>query len=276
MSSKTESIAAPRHNSPALSEARRSRDFRSAGSPINPEARTGCLIINADDWGRDRQTTDRTLECYDRGAISSVSAMVFMEDSERAAALARENRIDTGLHLNFTTAFSARTCPTLLAQHQQRISRRLLCHRLAQVIFHPDLINSFNYAVSAQLDEYCRLYADRPQRLDGHHHMHLCANIVFGKLLPCGTAVRRSLSLQPGEKSLAYRLQRRAMDRIVSRQHRLTDFFFSLKPLEPSARLERIFSLASQFIIEVETHPVNPEEYRFLAQGEIFPNPESA
>ena len=35
-----------------------------------------------------------------------VSAMVFMEDSERAASIARADAIDAGLHLNFTTAFS--------------------------------------------------------------------------------------------------------------------------------------------------------------------------
>src|SRR2546426_10477618 len=49
--------------------------------------KAGLLIMNADDWGRDRQTTDRTFECVLRGTVSSVSAMVFMEDSERAATI---------------------------------------------------------------------------------------------------------------------------------------------------------------------------------------------
>jgi len=47
--------------------------------------RTGRLIINADDWGCDRGATDRTLDCIMRGTVSSVSAMVFMADSERSA-----------------------------------------------------------------------------------------------------------------------------------------------------------------------------------------------
>ena len=54
----------------------------------------GRLIVNADDWGRDPRTTGRILDCALRGAVSSVSAMVFMEDSERAATLARERGID--------------------------------------------------------------------------------------------------------------------------------------------------------------------------------------
>ncbi|MGH9355586.1 MAG: hypothetical protein ACRD10_05595, partial [Terriglobia bacterium] len=59
--------------------------MRSAGAP-----HAGGLIVNADDWGRYHETTGRTLDCIDRGAVSSVRAMVFMQDSERAAAIARD------------------------------------------------------------------------------------------------------------------------------------------------------------------------------------------
>src|SRR5678816_4590684 len=69
-------------------------------------SQTGALIINADDWGRDRDTTDRILECATRRAISAASGMVLMDDSERAAHLAREKGIDIGLHLNLTEEFS--------------------------------------------------------------------------------------------------------------------------------------------------------------------------
>jgi chitin disaccharide deacetylase len=89
------------------------------GSPI--AAAAGSLIVNADDWGRDRDTTDRTLECVVRGAVSSVSAMVFMEDSERAAAIARERGIDAGLHLNLTAPFTAPAAAANLTGHQERL-----------------------------------------------------------------------------------------------------------------------------------------------------------
>ena len=228
---------------------------------------SGSLIINADDWGRGRETTDRTLECRERGSITSVSAMVFMEDSVRAAALALEHGIDAGLHLNFTAPFSGGSYPAMLREHQQRIARRLLRHRFAQVIFYPQLIRSFEYVVSAQLDEFRRLYGTAPQRLDGHHHMHLSANVLLGRLLPRGTIARRSFSFDRGEKSCANRFYRRAIDQFLSRRHLLTDFFFSITPLAPTERLDRIFSLSCRFVVEIETHPVNPEEYRFLYGG---------
>jgi hypothetical protein len=230
---------------------------------------SGTLIINADDWGRNRETTDRTLECWERGSISSVSAMVFMEDSVRAAILARERGIDAGLHLNFTTPFSGGRYPAMLQEHQHGIARRLLRHRFAQVMFYPELITSFKYVVSAQLDEFRRLYETAPQRLDGHHHMHLCTNVLLEGLLPRGTIARRSFSFERGEKNCANRFYRRAVDHMLARRHSLTDFFFSLTPIEPEVRLERIFSLGRQFVVEVETHPVNSREHQFLSEGKI-------
>jgi hypothetical protein len=196
--------------------------------------------------------------------------MVFMEDSDRAAAIARERGIEAGLHLNLTTPFSVPGCPAQLVERQQELARYLLRHRLAQTVFHPGLIRSFEYVVAAQLDEFRRLYGADPDRLDGHHHMHLCSNVLLQGLLPPRTLVRRNFSFRPGEKGLWNRLYRRFVDRMLARRHRLMDFFFSLAPLEPPSRLQRIFSLARQFVVEVETHPVHPEEYQFLAGGEIF------
>ena len=245
----------------------------SDGKPIDisdKRCHAGLFIVNADDWGQDLATTERTYECILRGGISSVSAMVFMQDSERAAAVARERGIDTGLHLNFTTPFSAIRSPTRLKAHQQRICQYLRRHRLAQVLCHPGLANYFGYVVAAQLEEFGRLYGVEPRRIDGHHHMHLCANVLLGGLLPRGTIVRRNLSFQPGEKGIANRLCRRLIDGFLARRYFLTDFFFSLMPLNPSSRLRRIISLARRHIVEVEAHPINLAEYSFLAGGEII------
>ena len=233
---------------------------------LAPDA--GLLIVNADDWGRDRRTTEMTLDCVLRGAVSSVSAMVFMEDSERAADLAREGGVDAGLHLNFTTPFSAAGCPARLAERQQKLARYLRGHRLAQVVFHPGLVRSFEYVAAAQFDEFQRLYGIAPDRVDGHHHMHLCANVLLQRLLPRGTLVRRNFSFQPGEKGIWNRAYRKIVDSMLIRRHRVVDFLLPLAPVE-AARLQRIFSLARRFVVEVETHPVLDEEYRILASGRL-------
>ncbi|MFY9744698.1 MAG: ChbG/HpnK family deacetylase [Acidobacteriaceae bacterium] len=228
------------------------------------------VIINADDWGRDRENTDRSLACVLAGVMSSASAMVFMEDSERSADLAREHAVDCGLHLNLTTAFSAPQSPARLRDHQRKLSRYLRSLRLAQALYHPFLTNSFEYVVKTQREEFERLYGAPAGRIDGHHHMHLCANVVRQGLLPAGTMVRRNFSFGPSEKSSVNRWYRDRQDKVLARRHSMTDFFFSLPPLEPRLRLKRIFTLALQFNVEVETHPVNAEEYGYLMDGNLL------
>jgi len=228
------------------------------------------VIVNADDWGRNAETTNRIFECIAIGTVSSTSAMVFMEDSERAAALAREREVDCGLHLNFTTQFSAAGRPSRLVEQQERITRYLRGSRLAQAVYHPGLASSFRYVVATQIEEYERIFGCAPRRIDGHHHMHLCANVLFGNLLPADTIARRNFSFRAGEKSGINRQYRKVIDRILAKRHQLTDYFFSLPPLEPPSRIDEILSIARLSIVELETHPVNPAEYEFLIGGEIL------
>lgn len=241
-----------------------------SGRRDGDSSKAGALIINADDWGRDRKNTDRIHECILRGTVSSVSAMVFMEDSERAAATAQEKGIDAGLHLNFTTPFSSGDCPAPLAEHQRKTAAYLLRHRFAGLVYHPGLARSFEYVVAAQMDQFNRIYERVPNRLDGHRHMHLCANVLLGRLLPSGTIVRRNFCFARDEKGMINRAYRRILDRFLARRHRIVDYFSALSLLEHSAQVQRIFSLGHQFVVELETHPVEQEEFRFLMSDEIL------
>jgi hypothetical protein len=196
--------------------------------------------------------------------------MVFMDDSERAATLARSHRVDAGLHLNFTTAYSARQCPGRLIEHQQKLSRFLRSHRVAPIVFHPGLAASFEYVVKAQCEEFERVYGAPADRFDGHHHMHLCANVCAQKLLPSGSIVRRNLSFGAGEKGVLNRMYRRWQDNRLALRHRQADFLFNLLPLYPRDRFKTICELGLEYNVEIETHPINAEEYDFLIGGELL------
>lgn len=254
-----------------------SRHFEGTAAPVTPSQSqsdsavptcTGALIINADDWGRDCETTDRTQDCMRAGSVSAVSAMVFMADSERAAALARESDVDAGLHLNFTTSFSGGNVGARLPEHQERAARHLSKHAFARAIYNPALANSFEYVVAAQIEEFRKLYGREPGRFDGHHHMHLSANVLFSGLLPRGAIVRRHFSFEDGEK-FRNRLFRMATGAVLKSRYRVVDYLFSLPPMKPQSRLERIFSQAQHSIVELETHSIHPEEYAFLTSGGI-------
>ncbi|MDR3724611.1 MAG: ChbG/HpnK family deacetylase [Terracidiphilus sp.] len=229
----------------------------------------GSIIVNADDWGRNVANTDRILELILAGRVSSGSAMVFMEDSERAARLAREYGVDAGLHLNFTQPFTGPGCSDSMRKHQERLARFLTSHRRAPIVYRPDLASSFEYTVRMQMEEYERLYGVQPFRVDGHHHMHLCANVIRQKLLPAGAIVRRNFTFVADRKGLINRLYRTWQDRQLVRRCRMTDYFFDLIPMVPE-RLEKIFDLASNANIEVETHPYRDDEYEFLSGMEFW------
>lgn len=226
-------------------------------------------MINADDWGLNARTTDNCFLCYERGGITSVSAMVFMDDSARASALALGARIPTGLHLNFTKGFDARGLPAALNGHHQHVSSYLLKNRYAFLLYNPVLRNHFDYVYKAQVDEYVRLYGSIPNHIDGHHHMHLCMNLLIDGTIPRGSRVRRNFTFAPGEKSLLNRLYRSVIDTCLTRRYICTDYFFSLEPIAPG-RLRHIMSLSRTANVELMVHPENKREYDYLLSSEYM------
>ena len=222
------------------------------------------IIINADDWGGWRRATDAAAECYESRSITSVTAMVFMEDSERAAELARRLGINVGLHLNLDHELNGAVPPGPLAAYHGQVRRFFKRGRFAQVLYNPFLRRQFAFDVQAQLEEFHRLYGQPPSHIDGHHHLHLCANVLFGGLLPTGSKVRRSFSFVPGEKGALNRSYRRWIDRHLGRRHVLTDFFFPLSRCLDPIRRQHVGELALRHNVEVMTHPERQSEYELL------------
>jgi chitin disaccharide deacetylase len=227
------------------------------------------LIINADDWGRSKIETDVALRCYKKGRITSLSAMVFMEDSERAAEIAKQNQIDAGLHLNFSERFTGNHHSGTLADYHQRTVRFLTRSKYSQLVYNPFLQKAFAYSYKVQVEEFGRLYGKSPSHVDGHHHMHLCANLLFSDLVPSGTSMRRNFSFWPGEKSALNRAYRRLVDGWLARKYRLPDYFFDLTQSIREKKLERVMALAKSSNVELMTHPIVPLEMDFLMSDEM-------
>jgi predicted glycoside hydrolase/deacetylase ChbG (UPF0249 family) len=226
------------------------------------------LTINTDDWGRSVAETDAALRCYQKGRITSVSAMVFMVDSERAAELTKETQLDIGLHLNFSEQFTDKRCPTRLKEHQRRLIRFLTQNKFAQLVYNPFLRKAFADSYHAQAEEFMRLFGSAPSRIDGHHHMHLCANILLSNMIPAGMRMRRNFSFWPGEKNLLNRTYRALVDRWLARRYRLADYFFDLTQCIQEEKLDRLVALAKSSNVELMTHPVVQTEAEYLMSDE--------
>jgi len=224
------------------------------------------IIINADDFGRSEAETETAATLVRWGRVTSVSHMVFMQDSERAATRATGMDIDVGLHLNFCERWTTDGVPKRLAiQHESLVAFFNRGH-YAQVVYNPGLRRAFGAVYQAQVEEFQRLYGRPPSHIDGHHHLHLCANMVIDGVIPRGCSVRRNLTFAPGEKGLLNRAYRRFVDACLGRRYVLTDYLFSLQQcLNGRGRpLSRVADLAKVADVEIMTHPQNPEEFDYL------------
>ena len=230
------------------------------------------LIVNADDYGCEKETTDRILTCYLLKRIHCASAMTFMADSERAADLARENKLPVGLHLNLDREINGSQLPAKLRETHCKIASYLNARKWNMLIYNPFLHNYFDYVFQAQWDEFCRLYGEEPKRLDGHHHMHLCMNMLLSGKIPKGIQVRRNFSFNSEEKPIINRLYRCLVDWWLQRNYLCTDTFFSMTPLNQGVssheRLRRPLLLSKFSAVEILFHPGLENEYMFLLSPE--------
>jgi predicted glycoside hydrolase/deacetylase ChbG (UPF0249 family) len=222
------------------------------------------LIINADDFGRSRLETDVALNCHKGARITSATAMVFMADSSRAADLAQTAGIDLGLHLNLTQPFTGEAKGKLLREYHERVVRFLTSSKYSLCVYNPALRRQFQYVYQAQLEEFIRLYGRRPSHIDGHHHTHLCTNMLIDRIIPAQERVRRSFSFRAGEKNVLNLAYRRLVDWSLARRYRVTDFFFSLQQCLNNNRLAQVFELSRTAIVELMTHPTESNEYSYL------------
>jgi len=227
------------------------------------------LIINGDDLGRDRAATDACLRCHRQGRITSASIMVFMEDSERAAELAINDHLETGLHVNLVLPYDGPGASESLRKAQNATSAFFRRGPWTQVIFNPFIMRAVAAAFSSQLEEYRRLFRREPDHFDGHKHFHLSLNMMAAGVLPLNSTVRRSFTFSKGEKSWLNRRYRGLIDAWLLNRHVSTDAFFSLDFFGDRPRLMRIIELAETKCVELMVYSWSPDQLAFLT-GEEF------
>jgi predicted glycoside hydrolase/deacetylase ChbG (UPF0249 family) len=228
------------------------------------------IIINADDWGRSQIETDTALSCYRKGSVTSVSAMVFMEDSQRAADLAKEAGIDVGLHLNLSQRFTHGPLTGLLQNYHNQIVGFITLNKYSFLLYNPTLRMQFQYIYQAQVEEFVRLYEKQPSHIDGHQHKHLCTNILLDRIIPSGEKVRRNFSFWPGDKVFLNRMYRRLVDQWLTSRYRLVDYFFALSHCLNTNNTMRVAELSKSANVEIMTHPYNANEYAYLMSNDCL------
>lgn len=225
------------------------------------------LKVNADDYGRDFATSRSIIDCFREGRIDSASFMVFMEDSARAAEAAEAEHLPLGLHLNYTEPYSEKNMIQRQSGDQKKVIQYLKDRKYNQLLYSPRLKKSFRSVTENQIREFHRLCQKSPLHVDGHNHMHLCANVFFDRLIERGTVLRRNFTFTPKEKSALNRFYRYAYDWLLGKQYEISEYFFSIELLDRK-RLEEVVILSEKHSVELEVHPSRPEEFSFLMSDE--------
>jgi hypothetical protein len=100
--------------------------------------------------------------------------------------------------------------------------------------------------------------------------MHLCTNVLLQGLIPKNEKVRRNFSFWLGEKNIFNIAYRRLIDKWLSARYLVTDYFFDISRLFETNRMFYIFELAKNSTVEIQTHPVNRNEYAILISHEYL------
>lgn len=216
------------------------------------------LIVNADDLGGHTLATDRILDCFERGTITSATAMVYMSDSERAATLAAERDLPVGLHLNLTQPFDGHDVPELARERQLSVAGLFADVRARRFSFRPDLMRVVAAAVEDQLERFRTTFGREPTHIDGHQHVHLSPTVLLS--LP------RTFRIRPGKEceGRVGRPLRRLRTAVLDHRHGTVQRMFALEAVHPALGghgLDRVMELAGGMTVEIMVHPDRAGDY---------------
>lgn len=227
----------------------------------------GLLIVNADDWGMDRDTTTAIARCLEAGSVTSLSAMVGMLGSEEAAHLELAPALTPGLHINLTEPFTAAGIDEDVRARQARLAHYFGGPSRRRWGVSPALFRDIERAIADQLAEFRRLYGREPSHFDGHEHIHQSLAVLAARTLPSGAKMRPSFTYLAGEKSPLNRATRSLINRGLRARFRAPRYFFSIRDMHPAlggTAMEEKLALSSGSAVEVMTHPGWEDERAIL------------
>jgi predicted glycoside hydrolase/deacetylase ChbG (UPF0249 family) len=234
----------------------------------------GLLIVNADDWGGERRSTEAIHEAFGAGRVTSTTAMVFMDDSDRAAEIAKAESLPVGLHLNLTQPFTDPAVPEPVRERQRRVTAAFLgqggdghpgVSQRRRWLYDPRIADLVGDALRDQLERFEALYGGPPTHLDGHNYVDTAPNVFLSPALPRGMKMRNSLDRYPLDRG-PMAVARALRQQLRGRRFRSTRYVLHISDLDlpDDPRL----ALAEADPVEVICHPDNPAEMERLRSDE--------
>jgi chitin disaccharide deacetylase len=234
----------------------------------------GLLIVNADDWGGERRSTEAIHEAFRAGRVTSTTAMVYMEDSGRAAGIATDEGLPVGLHLNLTQPFTEADIPEPVRERQRRVAAAFGGHgpdgqpgtaRRRRWLYDPRVARVVGDALRDQLERFEAIYGGPPTHFDGHNYVDTTPNVFLSRALPRGAKMRSSLDRYPLDTG-AGAVARELRHRLRRSRFHSTRYVLHISDLDLPDDPRLAFAATES--VEVICHPDNPSEMERLMSAE--------
>ena len=232
------------------------------------------VILHADDVGFDKDTLEATIDCFERGALTSCTVMVNCDASEDAFAYARLHpEISFGVHLTYVDGLKpvmpAKEIPSLVDKDGMFLPSNAV-RKLAMMLRLPK--KEVIAESQAQIDKI-EAAGVKVSHLDSHGHLHKFLSILWSMkyLKVDGKPVRKVRASQnvyvvmPSWKSPVYWLNKYFNWYLKHTFKNPEYFYMSANNMDTGWAdriLEQMGKLPQDAVIEIGVHPGHKEEWR--------------
>ncbi|RXG85998.1 ChbG/HpnK family deacetylase [Bradyrhizobium vignae] len=218
------------------------------------------LIINADDFGLDRDTVDATIELIERGLVTSATLLLCGKEIDRAIdfAIGAGDACSFGLHFNIVDGAMAK-CPSSLTDQVGQFRPSMMQRRRALLgrLLAADIEKEFVWQAYRLRDRGIRI-----SHVDSHGHLHKWPSVaqVIAPLLG-----RLEIGAMRRPQNLYFR--HRPLDLLDAYctwrfpRVRTTEHYCAVDPHE-SDWLNLLSSLLPDGTVELSVHPGKTEPWR--------------
>lgn len=228
------------------------------------------VILNADDFGWDSDTVDTTIECFDRGWLTSASVMTNMPLADRALEFAAGHpEFGFGLHLCYCSdgdeypLSPASEIPDLLGQDGQFLpSNQLRWRALLGKVSVPQIILETRRQIAKMVES-----GVQPTHVDSHGHLHKfrpfreALGVVLGEFGISRVRGIQDIYIAGNWRSPTYWLKKPWQARLA-RLFDTADHLYMPASDGPGPWPDRLLDVVGPGILEVGVHPGKAQIWR--------------
>ena len=238
------------------------------------------VILHADDFGFDKDTTEATIELLECGALTSATIMVNMPASDMAIKYAKTHPEKSwGVHLTYVDGLKpvcdAKEIPTLVDSKGRFYDSNLVRKQAILLkIAKQDIVKESLAQINKLQDAGIRI-----SHLDSHGHLHKFPSFLFAmKEVSKHTGIKRVRRVQNiflEKQGISPRsMLNSSFDGYIKRHFITTDYFYmSANAMDTNwseAIATQLSILPSNKVVEVGVHPGNTEEWRKQEKADML------